>query len=138
MCENLQEASSRSDLYALVALSLAQNKKKTGFRDASSEWRHYISSVPTPTIGVATGSVSSVMLATDWRICSAQANAHHSRMLARDASQMLAANMVCAAHEHVHTATDNALTLAKTISLAPSIGLRNTVSLLRERSMANP
>ena len=70
----MREASSRSDLHALVVLSLAQSQNKMGVQDALFEWQHYTSSVPVPTIGVATGSVSLVMLATDWRICSALAD----------------------------------------------------------------
>ena len=50
---------------------------------------------------------------------------------------MLAATTVCAVHDHIGAAIDNALTLASTISSAPPVGLRNTVSLLRERSTAS-
>jgi hypothetical protein len=47
---------------------------------------------------------------------------------------MLAAALVCAVHERISAAIDHALTLVNTIVSAPSVGLRNTVGLLRSRS----
>ena len=73
VCETAREASSRSDLYALVVLSLAPNQNQGRLQNIPFEWRSHISAVPVPTIGVATGALYSVTLATDWRICSALA-----------------------------------------------------------------
>ena len=137
--ETAREASSRSDLHALVVLSLARDHIKARFQSADFEWRHSVSAVAVPTVGVATGALTPVVLATDWRTCSALASYNHADRLearahAREARQMLAAALVCAVHERISAAIDHALTLVNTIVSAPSVGLRNTVGLLRSRS----
>ena len=109
------------------------------FQSADFEWRYSVSAVAVPTIGVATGALTPVLLATDWRTCSALASHNHAdrlepRARVREACQMLAAAAVCAVHERIGAAIDHVLTLVNTIASAPSVGLRNTVGLLRSRS----